>query len=175
MLTSLLLYFFDLLALRRSASELPDSTLLLSLLFAMDVLLGSAVSTLFGSQDGLLNALLSDGLLCLGVFGLLTLRSCNARTQRTLIAMLGASALISVFALVLGLMYASLAPTPPQGALAMFFQLLILCLVVWTLAVFAHVLSDAAAWPFSAALIAALALQGAISLSLRFFTQGIAA
>lgn len=169
------MYFFDLLALRRSASELPDSGLLLSALFAIDVLLGSAVSALFGSRDGLLNALISDGLLCLGVVGLLTLRSCNQRSQRALIAMLGASALISVFAVVLALIYASLAPAPPQGALAMFFQLLILCLVVWTLAVFAHVLSDAAAWPFSVAAVAALALQGAISLSLRFFTQGIAA
>ena len=172
MLANLLLYFFELLNLRRSASELPRSTLLLSCLLGADVLTSTMVGVLFGSADALLKSLLSDGLLCLGVFGVLLLRSRATRCLQTLSAMFGAGALISVFALFLGVLYSSLSPIPPQGALMVFFQLLLFCLMLWTLAVFTHLLREAADWPTLAAALAVLALQGAISLSLKFLLQG---
>ena len=141
--------FLEICLLRKGPQDAPASQMLLGLAFAAYCLVGVAQAVLDEQWlEGILQIPLQATILLVFVWGSLKAAGKTNRMQQTLIALLGTDALISSFAIPLeGLFLAD-----PQSALI---HLLLLSLMLWHMAVVAHILRHA----LSQTLVVGLALS----------------
>ena len=142
----LLRLFLDICLFRKGPQDAPASALLLKLALAAYVLAGLALAALETPfPEGLAQVAL-EALMLLGfVWVSLAVAGKTGRYLQTLIAMLGTDALISGLAVPLQIMLL----LDPQAGLA---QWLLLLLMLWHMAVVAHILRHALSQPLAVGL-----------------------
>ncbi len=135
-------YFLDLCLFRKGPQDVPWSPALLVLVWAMDLLVGWLLIGDFSIHPfrALMESLL-DSALTLGVLWLLLeWRAKTARFVQAATAALGSGALLSAIALPVSRLAASGVTRSPQADWG---GMLLLGLVVWSVAVFGHILRHA--------------------------------
>jgi hypothetical protein len=158
---ALVYYFFELLSFKVGPAEAPYAPRLLVALIALDVTLQAAGSYFFGEANPMANALLAEVVFVFGLCFCLKLRNTLARATQTLTAYSGASIVLNVLALGLGGLYQA-TNSPKTGALAEFFGLSLLILLLWHTAILTHLVRRAANWQTAQALPASLALTALV-------------
>ncbi len=153
----LLFYFFELLSFKGSPSDAPYSPRLLAGLIVVDIFLDALGNYGLGIRSGPAAALITPALIIAALAGILALRGTLPRLLQTLIAYFGAVIPLNILSLGLALGYHA-SNTPKSGALAAFFGLGILCMLLWHTALITYILRASANWLTVQALPAALAL-----------------
>ena len=157
-MTNLMMFFLELLQLRRTPADLPASSLLFALLFSLNCALGATAHAIFVTNDSLLRALAAEVLLLAMLAALFWLKRAQQRFLQSATAATGASIVMFCMAIVIGLIYqsvgASLGP-----ALNGFFGLMLLTLVLWFVSVLAHILRMAIGLPYWQAILIAMAMH----------------
>lgn len=140
-MNALLNYFVDLCLLRAAPQDLPDSTALLGLAFAANVLVGALliVGARMGPVMSLLESVLEVGLMLLVLRIGLTLRGRQARFDQAATAVMGSSALIGLVALPL----LNLGTGGSEGEGSALGAMLLLGLIVWSMVVLGHIIRHA--------------------------------
>lgn len=134
---TLVRFFFDLCLLRAKPQDLPASDFLLGVTLSCYTLIGIATSTaVLPLQQAVLSSLLSALLLAILTHTTLMLRGFAGRLNQTLSALAGSGSLLG---LIVWPLTASQAPL-----------LLVAAMVIWSLAVTAHILRHALSMSFSA-------------------------
>lgn len=156
MLLTLFRAFFDICRLRKGPQDLPASPELLSL----SLLAYAVVVALLGmmsrpAADAVGASLVETGLVAAINFAVLALRRLEGRWLQTTIAMAGTGVLFTLFAMPL---FAALAGAGTgEGAAQGMLYVGLLLLIVWNIAVTAHILKHALSVPFAAAVVLAAA------------------
>jgi len=131
--------FWQIALFRQGPDDLPDSRPLLMLASLAYVLVDAAIILILYPRQALLPLLLVDvGFLTLWSMGVLQLFGYGARLQRTLTALFGVGALLQVLAFPLSAWPALGIPFEIPLYLRLWVSLIIL---LWTIAVYAHVFS----------------------------------
>jgi hypothetical protein len=142
-LNALLNYFVDLCLLRRRPQDLPASSVVLGLVFVLNVVAGTLL--VVGANMGLLLSLtesLVEAAMMLAVLrAVLGWRGMGARFTQTGAAILGSNALLTLVALPLLNLVASGADG--SGGMAQLGGVLLVGLMVWNVVVMGHVLRHA--------------------------------
>jgi len=145
------------IALRRSGPEdLPDSRFLLGLTLAVYLVTQvSLASIAYGVNGALLSTLMiSLVLLFGGMWVLLSLTGYRKRYTRTVTAMLGTSALLSLLSMPFGLWRQFALDIGLGKALP---NTIIFAIMVWSIAVDGHILARALSRPYTIGLLVAIA------------------
>jgi len=145
------------IALRKQGPEdLPASSLLLALTLLISTLIQIPLTWLvFRDSDFVAKMLILDISLLLGcLWLLLRLTGYLSRYRQTLTALLGTSALLSVFSIPFVFWNASVAESAPKPIIPSAF---ILVIVIWSIVVDSHILSRALSKPFAVGLMITLA------------------
>ena len=157
-MTNLMMYFLELLQLRRTPADLPASSLLFALLFSLNCVLGATAHTIFATNDSLLRVLAAEVLMLSMLAALFWLKRAQLRFLQSATAATGASIVMFCMAIVIGLIYQSLGSSLGP-ALNGFFGLMLLTLVLWFVAVLAHILRMAVGLPYWQAILIAMAMH----------------
>jgi len=155
---NLIMFFLELLQLRRTPADLPSSTLLFALLFSLNCILGAAAHAIFASNDSLLRALAAEVLLLAMLAALFWLKRAQLRFLQSATAATGASIVMFCMAILIGLFYQSLGASLGP-ALGGFFALMLVTLLIWFVGVLAHILKMALNLPFWQAILIAMAMH----------------
>lgn len=157
-MTNLMMFFLELLQLRRTPADLPSSTVLFALLFSLNCVLGTIAHAIFVSNDSLLRTLAAEVLLLAMLAALFWLKRAQPRFLQSATAATGASIVMFCMAIVIGLIYQSTG-TSLGPALNGFFGLMLLVLLLWFVSVLAHILKTALGLPFWQAMLIAMAMN----------------
>jgi hypothetical protein len=150
--------FVEICLFRRAPQDLPDSTFLLAIMLVahtvMSVLLNAVVldgwvAILAGVTDTLLVSILTASILLVHGF--------NVRIVQTLSAMTGTGALISLVAIPLFTWHAG---AQQSGSVSAAGTLMVFGIVVWSLAVSAHILRHALSVSYLVGILIAVAFYG---------------
>lgn len=153
--SQLLRYFVSLCLLRVGPAEAPSSSRLLVQTLLGYLAVGWMIASLhLGGAASILSSIMDAGLLAGMAGGLLAVRGYLARFQKTLIALAGSGILLGILAwpLLLWLSQARQAGMSPEIG-----SLLLVGLMLWSLAVTAHIMRHALSVSFTVgALVSAL-------------------
>jgi hypothetical protein len=144
------------IALRRSGPEdLPDSAFLLALTLAGYLVTQVPLALIaYGPSDILVRTVtVSLLLLFAGLWVLLRLTGHHARYRRTVTAMLGTSALLSVLSMPFSLWRQSMLGTESGVAMP---STMLFAIMLWSIAIDGHILSRALSRPFGIGLLVAI-------------------
>ena len=161
MLLRLFQAFFDICRLRKGPQDLPPSAELLALAlvaYAAVVAVSALISRLPGPAIG--SSMVETFLIAAINFVLLALRRFDGRWLQTTTAMAGTGVLFTLLALPL---LAGLAGAGNADAAASLLYPALLALIVWNIAVIAHILRHALSVPFAVAVIIAAAYAWVIA------------
>ncbi|KFI21999.1 hypothetical protein [Nitrosococcus oceani] len=150
----MLRYFIALCLLRASPADAPPSSGLLTQTLLAYLGIGWLISMLhLEFANGLLSSLVDTVLLIGMTGGLLAVRGYKSRLQQTLIALMGAGIILGIlaFPLLLWLNAAQQAELPPGLV-----SLLLLVLMIWSLAVTAHIMRQALSVSFTVGILVAV-------------------
>ncbi|QBQ54637.1 hypothetical protein [Nitrosococcus wardiae] len=150
----MLRYFVSLCLLRSGPADAPPSSVLLTQTLLAYLGIGWLISILhLEFADGLLSSAVDTALLIGMTGGLLAVRGYGARLQQTLIALTGAGIILGVLALplLLWLDAAQQAGLPPGVV-----SLLLFGLMIWSLAVTAHIMRQALSVSFTVGILIAV-------------------
>lgn len=137
----MLRYFISLCLLRAGPADAPPSSALLIQTLLAYLGIGCVISMLhLEFADGLLSSLVDTSLLVGMTGGVLAVRGYTARLQQTLIALAGAGIVLGILALPLLLW---LDGAQQAGVSPGMVSLLLFALMVWSLAVTAHIMRQA--------------------------------
>jgi hypothetical protein len=156
-MTNLVMFFLELLQLRRTPADLPVSNALFALLFSINCALGALAHSMFVTSDSLLRTLAGEVLMLVMLALLFWLKRAQPRFLQSAIAATGASAVMFCMAIVIGAIYQSTG-TSLGPVLTGFFGLMLLTLIFWFVAVLAHILKAALVLPLWQATLIALAM-----------------
>ncbi|ADE15449.1 conserved hypothetical protein [Nitrosococcus halophilus Nc 4] len=150
----MLRYFLSLCLLRSGPADAPPSSALLTQTLLAYLGIGWLISMLhLEFVDGLLSSTVDTVLLIGMTGGLLAVRGYTARLQQTLIALTGAGIILGILALplLLWLDAAQQAGLPPGVV-----SLLLFGLMIWSLAVTAHIMRQALSVSFTVGVLIAV-------------------
>jgi hypothetical protein len=155
-MTALIQIFLNIALRKQGPEDLPASSFLLALTLLVSILIHIPLTWLvFGTVEVVIMTLIVDiGLLLGFLWLLLRLTGYISRFGQTLTALLGTSALLSVFSVPFALWNASIPDPMPKPFIPSAF---ILVIVIWSLVVDGHILSRALSRPFAIGLIIAIA------------------
>lgn len=153
--------FFDVCRLRRGPQDIPASPELLTLSLLAYAATAAVLTVTSRPAVPALGAGVVEALLIAGInFALLALRRLDGRWMQTTTAMAGTGTLFTLAALPL---FAGMAGTDGNGGVAALLYAALLLLLIWNVAVTAHILRHALSLPFPAALIVAAAYAWVIA------------
>ncbi len=147
-LKTIWLAFFNIARLRSGPQNLPTSSRLLNVTLLAYIIISSTITLMqLSAKEAILTALIDAGLLVLFINSLFYIARYPSRITQTITALAGVNCVFEIISIPLVIWI-----TVYTGDLS-FPVLLILCVIVWKLAVYAHILREALGVPFFMGLI----------------------